>query len=302
MRSRALLLPRRHLIPLFDNPAILLHSPAILLDNPPNPARHNSMKKLVNLFYRRKGLALRPAPPSAFDEQQRLLGEQPPSVIFDVGGHYGETVHEYRQRFPTATIYSFEPFPESFVLLEQAAKRYQNVHATQAALSDKNGEAEFSVNENSATNSLLAVSRDAPKHWRGLVEARGATRVPTVTLDSFCDSHGIDSIDILKLDAQGGEPLVLRGAERMLERGAIRLVYAEIITVPCYAEQLQLDQFLGMMREYGFSFHNFYDLHSSQSGQLKQCDTIFVHQNDKAFSAENTTNATPQSSPPQMVA
>jgi len=61
-------------------------------------------------------------------------------------------------------------------------------------------------------------------------------------------------------------------------------------------------ELLGMMREYGFSFHNFYDLHSSQSGQLKQCDTIFVRQNDKDFSPENTTNATPQSSPPQMVA
>jgi FkbM family methyltransferase len=260
------------------------------------------MKKLINLFYRRKGLALQQAPPNAFDEQQRLLGKQQPSVIFDVGGHYGETVHEYRRRFPAATIYSFEPFPESFVLLEQASKRYQDVHATQAALSDKNGEAEFSVNENSATNSLLAVSGDAPKHWRGLVETRGATRVPTVTLDSYCASRGIDSIDILKLDVQGGEPLVLRGAERMLGRGAIRLVYVEIITVPCYAEQLQLDQCLSMMRKYGFSFHNFYDLHSSQSGQLKQCDAIFIRRNDRDFSSEKTTNATPQSNPPQMVA
>ena len=248
------------------------------------------MKKLVNLIYQRKGLELRHAPPNAFIEQKRLMGEQSPAVIFDIGGHHGETVHKYRALFPTATIYSFEPFPESFLLLKQAVSHYKDVHVFHAAISNKDGEADFSVNENSATNSLLPVSHDAPRHWAGQVEAQKTIRVPTMTLDTFCTTRNIGSIDVLKLDVQGGEPLVIRGAECMLRRRAIGLIYTEIITVPCYTRQLQLDQSLRLMREKGFSFHNFYNTHSSESGQLKQCDAIFVRNTDSATSSRTSQN------------
>jgi FkbM family methyltransferase len=238
------------------------------------------MKKLINRIYNRKGFELRRMPPNAFIEQQRLLGDGSPSVIFDVGGHYGETVHEYKALFPEATIYSFEPFPESFAALEQTAAQYENVHAVQLALADQAGEAQFSANVNSATNSLLPIAAEAARTWGNLVQSKTTIRVPTVTLDEFCEARGIDAIDLLKLDVQGGEPLVLRGAERMLRRQAVRIVYAEIITVPCYAQQLELDEFLRMMREYGFALHNFFDPHSSESGRLKQCDAIFVRAGD----------------------
>jgi FkbM family methyltransferase len=234
------------------------------------------MKKLINRIYNRKGFELRRMPPNAFNEQRRLLGDASPAVIFDVGAHHGETVHEYKALFPTATIYSFEPFPESFAVLQNAADQYEGVHAVRLALADQAGVAEFSVNCNSATNSLLPVAAEAARTWGNLVKSRSTVRVATETLDAFCESHGIDSIDLLKLDVQGGEPLVLRGAERMLRRQAVRIVYAEIITVPCYAQQLQLDEFLRMMREYGFTLHNFYDPHSSDAGRLKQVDAIFV--------------------------
>jgi FkbM family methyltransferase len=234
------------------------------------------MKKLINRIYNRKGFELRRMPPNAFIEQRRLLAGAPPSIIFDVGAHHGETVHEYKALFPAATIYSFEPFPESFAELQQAAAQYEGVHAVNLALADRAGEAEFSANVNSATNSLLPVADEAARSWGNLVQSKSTIRVPTVTLDAFCESHGIESIDLLKLDVQGGEPLVLRGAERMLARQAVRLVYAEIITVPCYAQQLQFDEFLRMMREYGFALHNFYDPHASETGRLKQVDAIFV--------------------------
>lgn len=234
------------------------------------------MKKLINRIYNRKGFELRRMSPNAFIEQQRLLGGTNPSVIFDVGAHHGETVHEYKALFPAATIYSFEPFPESFAALRQAAAQYDGVHAVNLALADQAGEAEFSANVNSATNSLLPVAAEAARVWGNLVQSKTTIRVPTGTLDEFCEARGIESIDLLKLDVQGGEPLVLRGAERMLRRQAVRIVYAEIITVPCYAQQVQLDEFLRMMREYGFALHNFYNPHASETGRLKQVDAIFV--------------------------
>lgn len=234
------------------------------------------MKKLIHWMYKHRGLELQPVPLNPFVEQQRLLGGAGPSVIFDVGAHYGETVREYRALFPAASIYSFEPFSDSFAVLEQTAKKDANVHAYMVALSDHVGESPYSVNGNSATNSLLPVAAQASQYWGHLVRPERVEQVSTTTIDAFCEVTGIESIDVLKLDVQGCEPLVLRGAERMLRRQAVRLVYAEIIAVPCYDKQVAFDEFLAMMRRYGFLLHNFYAPHLSETGRLKQCDAIFV--------------------------
>ena len=52
-------------------------------------------------------------------------------------------------------------------------------------------------------------------------------RAIQITLDQFCATRKIDRVDILKIDVEGFETAVLRGALGMLERGEIKLVYAE---------------------------------------------------------------------------
>jgi hypothetical protein len=51
--------------------------------------------------------------------------------------------------------------------------------------------------------------------------------VECTTLDSFCESHGVQHIDVLKIDTEGCDLLVLQGAEQMLPAGRVRFVYLE---------------------------------------------------------------------------
>jgi hypothetical protein len=79
------------------------------------------MKRIVKGMFRRLGYEIRrlsPSSPDAFSEQKRLLDASSPAVIFDVGAHHGETALAYRKLFPTAIIYCFEPFQESFAILQ----------------------------------------------------------------------------------------------------------------------------------------------------------------------------------------
>ena len=47
------------------------------------------------------------------------------------------------------------------------------------------------------------------------------------TLDDYCASVGIETIDLLKIDAEGHDHLVLAGAGALLERGAIEIIQFE---------------------------------------------------------------------------
>jgi hypothetical protein len=81
---------------------------------------------------------------------------------------------------------------------------------------------------------------------------------------------------LLKLDVQGAEPLVLKGGEGLLRSGRVRLVYTEIMTLPTYAGQAELHEFLSMMRGYGFELFNIFNLSTTAAGQLRCVDAIFL--------------------------
>jgi len=216
----------------------------------------------------------------AFLEQRRLLQGNEGPVIFDAGAHRGESVVQYKTLFPGATVFCFEPFPQSYAALQRATASLASVHPFNVALSDRVGEAEFNSNTYTATNSLLTTASEAEAAWPGgSVDTQDRIRVVTTTLDEFCREHSIAEIDLLKLDVQGAEPLVLKGGEGLLRHGKVRMIYTEILTLPTYNGQAELDEFLRMMRDYGYEVFNFFNLSTTTSGQLRQLDAIFVPAN-----------------------
>jgi hypothetical protein len=59
------------------------------------------------------------------------------------------------------------------------------------------------------------------------VEVNDTERIVVRTLDSFCAAQGINRIDFLKLDVEGHEVAILRGAKDLLELGAISMIQFE---------------------------------------------------------------------------
>ena len=120
------------------------------------------IKRVFFGVVRRLGYEIRPlwTPTDAFLEQKRLLQGREPLVIFDAGAHRGESALMYKTLFPTAAVYSFEPFPESFAAFQKETAKLANVQAFNVALSDRAGYAEFNSIQYAATNSLLNTAPD----------------------------------------------------------------------------------------------------------------------------------------------
>lgn len=207
---------------------------------------------------------------------QRQLTTSDTPVIFDVGAHVGQSYTVYRRLFPKAEIHLFEPFVGALETLKPLTQDDSDCTLHEVALSDHDGERDFHVNTQSATNSLNAFSATAAQHWQSAqLESLEKNTVSTRTADSLCTEFGIERIDIMKIDVQGAEYEVLQGAANLLESGAIRLLQLEFILANTYADQHPLHEYLALLHHYGYQLLDLYQPLRNE-GRLLQCDLMFA--------------------------
>jgi FkbM family methyltransferase len=143
-------------------------------------------------------------------------------LALDVGGNYGQTVAEMRVHYPSAYIISFEPMPAIFEDLKRNTARDSNVQCVPYAVGSEAGTATMTALEHTGQNTMnLSAKPDAP-----------TVEVPVIALDQFCAEHGIGGVDLLKIDTEGYEVEVLKGAMGLLSSGSIRAVLVEVEFYP----------------------------------------------------------------------
>jgi FkbM family methyltransferase len=150
---------------------------------------------------------------------QRVARSRPDPVIFDVGANVGQwSTALLAQPGHQPLLHLFEPASYSYARAVEAMGQRARVHAL--ALSSEAGEAELQiVKPGAGVNSLVRVD-----------QGTGPTTTETVrvdTVDRFCHEHGIDELTLLKIDAEGHDLSVLRGAAGMFERGVIGIAQFE---------------------------------------------------------------------------
>jgi FkbM family methyltransferase len=148
---------------------------------------------------------------NCFDPEVRLLLRTIKSgdCVVDIGANVGfYTLLFARTAGPDGRVIAFEPSPRSITLLRQnlAINGYLYAVAEQAAVSDKSGTAELVVCPTGESDNRLVAMMPSPV---GEVIA-----VKMVSLDDYFDAE--TRIDFLKIDAQGAETAILRGARRVI--------------------------------------------------------------------------------------
>ena len=201
------------------------------------------------------------------------------STIVDAGAAIGKTAQTYHRYFPQATIIAFEPFPSAFAQLQHTARETcgDRVTCEPFALSDVPGEAVLHTNAQPDTNSLLPPAADGAKWWRnGRVDAQQEVRVQITSLDVYAQSHHLSHIDILKMDIQGGELKALRGAEALLARQGIGMIYTEVLFTTLYEGQGGFGSIVQYLEERGYRLFDLFDKRYAPDGSLKWADALFV--------------------------
>lgn len=150
--------------------------------------------------------------------------DHPIRTVIDVGANVGQAAKVFLKEFPDAGVHSFEPHPSTFAKLSQNCQSVR-LHTYNFALGSEEGEHDFYDygEEESLLNSLVAETAFTRRYARQGCKIRINARM----LDEFCVTENIPSVDLLKIDTEGYEEAVLRGANALLTTGSIKFVYFE---------------------------------------------------------------------------
>jgi FkbM family methyltransferase len=143
----------------------------------------------------------------------------PEGPVFDVGANIGVISLILARRFPDRVIHAFEPNPSSVRSLRKNISQNQadNVIVRDVAVGAKQEKVLFDANP-----------RDRGTARKVNEKSRHVRQVACVTLDSYVEEYGIEKVSLLKIDVEGYEKEVIKGARRLLDEKRIGLVYFEI--------------------------------------------------------------------------
>jgi FkbM family methyltransferase len=144
----------------------------------------------------------------------------PGDVFFDVGAHYGWlSLKAARHVGPKGRVVAFEPSPVLFEMLQyhQRRNRLAQMSVVGSAVSDREAlrDTFYLLNGGLSSRNSLTIGRPELPYLDPA--SRTAVEVSTVTLDGFCDRAGI-APDVIKIDVEGAEGMVLRGASAILRQ------------------------------------------------------------------------------------
>lgn len=191
-----------------------------------------------------------------------------PATSIDVGVATG--TFELYSTFPTARHLLIEPLEEYSEHLEQIVARYPGASYEIAAASQQAGEVVIHVHPDLFGSSIYLECDDP--------EVNGIPRVvPTVSLDELCSERELPGPYLIKIDVQGAELDVLRGAKRVLER--TEYVVLEAVLYDYFEHGPRISDLLSFMQEQGFALYDVLDpLYRPLDNALSQVDLVFVRE------------------------
>jgi FkbM family methyltransferase len=151
--------------------------------------------------------------------KNRFMALQPDSVVIDVGANFGTMTLQFARLCPQGRVFSFEP-------THYALARLRRNLALNPDLASRVEVINSFVTKRSGNNpSLVAYSswrvdgqRVGNEHPVHLGTPRSTEGVPGISLDDFCARRNLRRLDLIKIDTDGHELEVLRGAAGTIER------------------------------------------------------------------------------------
>lgn len=213
--------------------------------------------------------------PQGFDlfyDLKKIHPDYHPSVVFDVGANVGQTVLKWIKFFPKSSYHCFEPVKGTFETLKKNTDGNKNITLHHCALGSESKTTTITLFDDSRMNTLHESEGD-PRHTLGKEE------ITTRRLVDLCEAENIRKVDFLKIDTEGFDIEVLKGAQSMLENHSISFIQVEAGMNPYNQRHTPLHTFEEFLRPFGYVLFGIYGQHLEWNGikRLRMCNPVFIY-------------------------
>lgn len=193
-------------------------------------------------------------------------------IIFDVGANEGQSIKRFTSLFSRSTIHSFEPIEDCYKKIIKIFNN-KNIFINNIALGEKECERIFFINKNSYTSSFLRINNE----YNELVNfdrVQKSQKKKITTLDKYVQLNKIDKIDILKIDTQGYELNVLKGAKKSLNN-IIKFIEIEITIADYYNNKINIYEIDKLLVKNNYTLCNIANLEYDKDNYLTWFDLLY---------------------------
>ena len=199
-------------------------------------------------------------------------------LFLDIGCHHGDTLLRFIESGITCPVAAFDPFADNLDRARKLLRQFPQITFYEIALSDRNGTAEFYLNQNEQTSSLLPNDTGNLASFAADTAPLGSCEVKTQTLDTWAAENGATGPCIIKCDTQGAEGLVIKGGESFIRDHCIAF-YGEVMLGDMYKGQSSFAEIKSLLeKDCGLVLKNIYPCLHDSAGRAVQMDALWVKQ------------------------
>jgi len=196
---------------------------------------------------------------------------KPGMIVIDIGAHIGYFTKIFSKLVgKKGTVYAFEADPENFELLNKNTKHLKNTKLCKVAISDSIGTIDFFH-----SNSKSGCHSTVPAEFRSQ-----KITIPTITLDEFANRKGINKIDIIKIDIEGGEYIALHGMKKIFKNNPNIAIVLEFCMENIKLAHIEYHDFLKNIEQFGF---NIFSIRQNRLDKISSKSSIHQITQDADF-------------------
>lgn len=204
----------------------------------------------------------------------QLLSRYSVNVVFDIGANRGQYGHLLRSIGYEGRIVSFEPLSTAYSDLMKIASDDKMWVCENVALGESTGNAEINISQNSESSSLLEM---LPLHYESALKSNyiGKEKIEVCTVDDIRQKYQQEGERVfIKIDAQGFEGAILKGASKSMEE--IVGIEIEMSFRPLYKGQMSFIETMALLDGKGFRLMSLEPVFFSEcTGELLQVNGLF---------------------------
>jgi FkbM family methyltransferase len=234
------------------------------------------MRRTIRTFLRRFGIDIIRFKKNEmgiypFYDMSKFVKVQKP-MLFDVGANLGQTVKDFKEVFRNSTIHAFEPSPETFKILKEKSSKFKDINLWNFGIGSKCENLIFNEYKLSNTSSFLKIRNIDAKN------IKRRTLIETTTIDKFCEEKKIEKIDILKIDTEGFELEVMKGAKKLMANGKIGLLFLEARFIDSHDDMPSFSALWDFVISNGFELVSIYPV-VHRKNMAVYTNVLFKHNN-----------------------